>query len=253
VPVDPPRDVRLAVKVADGLWQHVRLFEAAGEAVCHGANREPLWELRNLGLPTGARVLGHLLGLVWLESGWWRTYGELTGKSQRPGPTEVQTLRGARVLIGLLRLRIQGVVMPVVRAALAGRALGGSGSEVSADQRPPAVPEIFAGLIRGQLGLQLDAGWDLAYLDQLELAPLVRPFDLQSYVLAHMLLERLRRTFGDDWFKESATGPGLLKTLCSAGTGPTAQQLAVRLGFEEGLDFGAPLRTFKKAWELSSR
>ncbi len=73
-----------------------------------------------------------------------------------------------------------------------------------------------------------------------------QPLDLRAYVLAHMLLQRLRERHGPTWFEEKAVGAHLVKVLCTPGSSPGPRALMKRLSFE-ALDHDAPGRSFAQA------
>ena len=252
-----PDDVRLVHGQRPGLTPHVELLEAAGEAVClgHGPRaaasshsaRAPgakgparAWEMWALGQRLGPRVLGHLLGLVWLEPRWRARYRSLFEDEQAAPPSErLADLARHRVLSGLLRQRLDGV------AALSARAVM-DGYSASGRQRP--IPGNHPGaafwLAARQASVPVASGQGRRYLLLLPLYS--APLDVRAYVLAHMLLRRLRSRHGRGWFEERKVGPWLLQRLCASGSvGP--RRLMGRLGVEE-LDLAAPGRNLTRAW-----
>jgi len=258
VAVSPPVDVRLVCRRESGLWGHIKLFEAAGEAVCQANVQRLGWELRSLGPQVGARTMGYLLGLVWLEPGWWARYrqvvpGREAGRARganlnRAGPAEAQVhdLLRTTVLVAAVRLRLQGVVMPIIRAVLEGAP---SRTYEGVFQPSGSAPTaLFAQLMHSQLGLKLDRDQSLTYLD--ELLPPGRPaFDPRAYALAHQLLELLRREEGGDWFNRPGVGGRLISALCHGGSAVTASQIARKLELGKGPDLEAPWRTLRQTWE----
>lgn len=246
VAVNAPEDVRVVTRSSAGLWTHVQLFEAVGQAACYvRLDRSPK-ELGAAGPALGPRAMGHLLGLVWLEQGWWQLYEQL----ERPIDLRADMVRDLirlRILADLLRLRIQGLSVPLVRAVLEGGPpstyadLWRHGAQV-----PPAA--LFSGgLSRAGLKLSLEPTEGLTYVHELgSFDRLLGPrhhFDLRAYVLAQMLLSHLRKKFGNDWFAHRSVGPYLVKGLCSdLSTTATADELARRFGFKKGLDFDSPRR-----------
>lgn len=257
VVVDAPKDVRVVSRPGAGLWAHTQLFEAAGEAVCHGQQELSRWELRACGPALGPRALGHLLGLVWLERGWWSRYAQL----ERPidlRAVEVRELIRLRILADLLRLRLQGLAIPLVRVVLEGGPPSTyAGIWRQGAQVPPAA--LFAsGLSRAGLKLSLDPTESLTVVHELgsfdRLEGARHRFDLRAYVLAQMLLSHLRQKLGSEWFAQRSVGPYLLKGLCSdLGATATADELARRFGFKRGLDFEAPRRNLSEAHDALSR
>jgi hypothetical protein len=253
VVVDAPMDVRVVTRPGAGLRAHVQLFEAAGRAACHLRLDRAPEELGVTGPALGPRALGHLLGLVWLERGWWKRYAQL----ERPidlRAVEVRGLVRLRILADLLRLRLQGLAIPLVRVVLEGGPPSTyAGIWRQGAQVPPAA--LFAsGLSRAGLKLSLEPTESLTVVHELgsfdRLEGARHHFDLRAYVLAQMLLSHLRQRFGSEWFARRSVGPYLLKGLCSdLGTTATADELARRFGFEKGLDFEAPRRNLSGVFE----
>jgi hypothetical protein len=247
LPVRPPGDVRLLHRPEGGLWAQVQLLEAAGRAICLARGDAP--QLGADAPHLGARALGHLLGLVGLEPGWWRRYGSL------PGPPlskeRIQDLVRARILVGLLRLRVQAVVVPILRAAAEGgpsRTYEG----VWSGGTQGTLGALFARLMEAQIGIVLGPDDALTYVDELGL--LQPSFDLRAYALAHMLLELVRREHGAEWFTRAEVGDRLVKGLCQRRSA-TPAKLVARFGLERpDVDLDAPWDTFTAAWEqLHSR
>lgn len=234
--VDPPDDERIAIQPASGLQDHIRLFEAGGHAVCLAATRGRSWITRRLGPQLGARTMGHLLGLLWLEPGWWTLYRELKGDGA-PSEEQVRDLLRSAIFAGLVRLRLGAVVAPILRVALQGgpaRAYEG----VCREQAVGPTSRLFGRLVRPRLGLELTLDEELGYVD--ELSPLEPPFDLRAYALAHQLWQSLRQRHGPSWFENSSLGERLVSALCGGGPmGP--EELATRVELER-LDLTAPWR-----------
>jgi hypothetical protein len=63
-----------------------------------------------------------------------------------------------------------------------------------------------------------------------------------------MLLEHLRKRFGDSWYADREAGPYLIKRLCAQGSSTTAGSIAKSFTSEKGLDEAAPARVLKEAW-----
>jgi hypothetical protein len=243
-PVDPPRDVRLAFHLGSGLEDHVRLFEAGGRAVCRAATREQDWVFRRLGPHVGARAFGYLMGLLWLEPEWWSRYQQLRGGAG-PSQEQVEDLMRIAVLAALVRLRVQGVVVPILRAVLEGGPARVYDS-LWKEEVSGSATGLFGGLMHAQVGLELDPGEQLGYLD--ELGQLDDPFDLRAYALAFQLREALRRRYGPRWFEHDDAGPRLLNRLCDAGSAVPPDHLAEQLGLKQ-LDLGAPWRGLMACWD----
>lgn len=236
-------DLRLVHGQRTGLAGYLELFEAAGEAVClgHGPGS---WELWALGQRLGARTLGHLLGLVWLEPRWWARYGSLSQAPEiaPPAPGQSAGLARHQVLASLLRLRIQGVADLVAQTMMDGYWPPGK-------KRPDQVdPSAAFWLAVRQTQVPLTPRSTRPAPRRLLLTPPYRsPLDMRALVLAHMLLERLRTRQGQGWFEDRKVGPRLLKKLCAPGSvGP--RQLMRRLGFSK-LDHAAPGRNLERAWD----
>ena len=231
-----PGDVRLVHGSWPGLTPQVELLEAAGYAACMGHGPKD-WELSALGLRLGARTLGHLLGLVWLDPRWRTAHRALFGDSRPPGEEALAELARRRVLAGLLRLRLQAVAGLSARAALLGYRPAGSGKRARL-----ADPGVMFWRAVAETRVPLTPGMGPDYL---LLSP-PSPLDLRAYVLAHMLHQRLRARHGPGWFQNSELGPWLLEKLCAPGSvGP--RQLVRRLGFQK-LDLAAPARNLERAW-----
>jgi len=248
VPVNPPHDIRLAVRQASGLRAYGALFEAAGDAICRASTHQKDWELRAMGPQVGAHTMGYLLGLVWLEREWWDRYQQATALPDGP----VQDLFRTAVLGAAVRLRVEGVVMPMVRAALQrapARIYDGCVKE-SLDGLAPA--KLYARLMQQQLGLKLDPEQALTYVD--EMVPHRGALDLDAYLLAHRLLELLRRESDEKpWFLRPEVGQRLVSGLCHAGSAATASQLARHFELKAQPDMEAPWRNFRRSWDALNR
>jgi hypothetical protein len=251
VPVSPPADVRVAYQSSHGLWSHVRLFEAAGQAICRAQGRDLPWEFRAAGPQLAAQTMGHLAGLVWLEPGWWKAYSEQQPAAARLSADQISDLIRIRIVLELIRIRIDGIVAPAVRVALEGGppsayAKAWSGEGVGS----PAA--LYARLMQRQLKLKLLPHENLTYVQELdtfnEMRGPARPFDVRAYVLAHMLLEHLRKRFGPAWFNDDAAGPYLVQRLCVKGSAATAGAIARSFKLKKGLDLNAPVRVLDEAW-----
>jgi hypothetical protein len=241
VPVHPPFDVRLARREHSGLAAMVEFFEAAGRCVCEVHCPQTLpWERRALGPAIGARALGHVLGLVWLERPW------LELRPQRLSDDVVVDLVQRRILHELLRLRVEGRVMPAVRALIAD-APAAARRAWSATASEPAA--LFAELMGRELGLRLSPEEALGYLYELDLEERDGDggLDLRALVLGHLVLEQLRKDLGPRWFTQRDAGRRLIGGLCQAGSTATAEELA-RPFRRDGLDYTTPARTLAAAW-----
>ena len=245
-------DVRLVHGQRPGLIPYRELFEATGEAVCLGHGPRD-WELSALGQRLGARTLGHLLGLVWLEPRWWARYRSLLQDQgchggldapcpAPPGEGQLADLARHRVLADLLRLRIQGLAGLVARAMMDGFLTPGSKKQKAQDD-----PGAAFWLAAGQAQIPLEPQTTRPARRYLLLTPLYRsPLDLRAYVMAHMLRLRLRARHGASWFEDRKVGPWLLEKLCAPGSvGP--RQLMRRLGLSK-MDQAAPGRNLEQAW-----
>jgi len=252
VAVSAPADVRIAYRSNEGLWSYVQLFEAAGEAACRSQGRQLSWAFQTTGPQLGAQTMKHLLGLVWLERGWSTSFNKLLPSGSRLSEDQMVDLVYTRILQALLRIRFQGVVAPAVRVVLEGgppsayaKAWSGEGAGTPA--------ALFTRLVQQQFKLKLQPGESLAYVNELdttdEMQGLGRPFDLRAYVLAYMVLERLRVKFGARWYAHRGAGRYLIELLCSRGSAATTQDLTRKLGFAKGLDYKAPVRVLDGAWE----
>ncbi len=227
-----PGDVRLARQPGPGLTATVELFEAAGEALCsvHGPRG---WELSALGQRLGARTLGHLLGLVWLEPQWLARTEALLARDQQTAPPLAPLWRHL-VLGDLLRPRLVLAEMSA-RAVMDGHHL---------EEKPRGDPGAAYWLAAWQR-LPVKPRQGRRYLLLMRLFN--EPVDLRAYLLAHMLLERLRARHGGGWFQNKEVGPWLLSKLCGPGS-VGHRRLARGLGFE-GLDHAAPARNQERAWK----
>jgi len=246
--VDPPDDERIAFHPASGLQDHIRLFEAGGLAACLAATRERSWVLRRLGPRLGARTMGHLLGLLWLEPGWWTVYRELKGDGA-PSEEQVGDLLRSAVFAGLVRLRLGAVIAPILRAVLRGgpaRTYEG----VCREETGGSTSRLFGRLVRPRLGLELSPDEELGYLD--ELSPLEQPFDLRAYALAHQLWRSLRRRHGPRWFEDRDLGERLVTALCGGGATGSPEELAERAGLKR-LDLTAPWRSLGESLDRLER
>jgi hypothetical protein len=254
--VAPPGDVRLAYQPNSGLQDYVELFEAAGRAICWSSiDKSRSWESRNLGPRLGPRALGYLLGLVWLEPRWWQVFGALRGEEERPGisgptPEQIDDLLRTQLLASLLRLRVEGLVLPAVRAELQGAPSRVTEAVWGRQGAATAARDQFALLMRAWVGIDLTREQRLGYVDHLN--PLLEPFDLRAYALAHQLQEQLRREQGEAWFERPAVGRRLLQGLCGPGSGSTDRQLVRRVGLRE-LDLDAPWRNLAVRWKALHR
>jgi hypothetical protein len=249
VAIHPPNDVRLLHRPESGLMSYTRLFEAAGRAICRARNREQHWVFQALGPQLGARAFGYLLGLVWLERDWWGRYRGLEN-GPRLGDAQLDDLIRTRIFVALVRLRVQGVVVPILRVVLR----GGPGRTYEGvwpgpRKGTPSAPRIFSRLMDWQLGLQLSADERLSYVEELDL-PLEEELDLRAYTLAHMLLELMREKHGARWFNKPEVGKLLVSKLCARGSRPTMRELVAEFDFERPeLDMDAPWRNLQAAWE----
>jgi hypothetical protein len=235
-----PFDLRLVRSRHGGLAETVELFEAAGRCVCalHVPTSLP-WELRTLGPAIGPRVLGHVLGLVWLESAWLELRPRLSHEV-------VVDLVQLRILHELLRLRIDGRVMPAIRALIADappdvrRAWG-------SPTRDPAA--LFGELMQRELGARLGREEALGYLYELDLEEQWGDggLDLRALALAHLVLERLHEAHGARWFTQHDAGRRLISGLCQPGPAATVEELSQIFG-RDSLDYTAPARTLDAAW-----
>jgi hypothetical protein len=250
VPVGPT-DVRVAYRSTQGLLAYVQLFEAAGEAVCRTKGGELPWAFRAIGPQLGAQTLKYLLGLVWLEREWWSAFNKQLAAGGRLTDDQIADLVHTRIWQALLRIRIQGVIVPAVRVVLEGGPPAAY-AKVWSGESPGTPSGLFARLVQRQLGLKLRASESLAYVDELtapnEMQGLGRPFDLRAYVLAYMALERVRKRFGERWFAHRAAGRYLIEKLCTRGSSATALDLARNLESKGGLDYKAPVRVLQEAW-----
>lgn len=244
-------DVRVAYRSNQGLLAYVQLFEAAGEAICRTEGGELPWAFQAIGPQLGAQTLKYLLGLVWLEQEWWRAFNKQLAAGDRLTDDQIGDLVHTRIRQALLRIRIQGVIVPAVRVVLEGGPPAAY-AKVWSGEVPGTPAGLFARLVQRQLGLKLRASDSLVYVDELtapnEMQGLGRPFDLRAYVLAYMALERVRKRFGERWFAQRAAGRYLVEKLCTRGSSATALDLARNLGTKDGLDYKAPARVLQGSW-----
>jgi hypothetical protein len=247
--IHPPRDVRLLYRPESGLSAHVDLFEAAGRAICLARCRERDWAYRSLGPHLGGRALGYLLGLVWLERDFWGRYRAM-GNRPRLEEAQVEDLIRTRIFAALVRLRVQGVVVPIMRVVFrGGPSRTYEGVWPGPGKGTPSVPRIFSRLMEWQLGLRLSADESLGYVDELDL-PLQEELDVRAYTLAHMLLELMREQHGARWFDKPEVGRLLVDRLCARGSRPTVRELVAGFDLErKELDMDAPWRNLQAAWE----
>ena len=240
---DGPDELLLVRGAGRGLRRYTELFEAAGEAICLGAVSGSRWEQAALGPRLGARVMGHLLGLVWLEPRWWKIHRAMLVQS---GPTAPDAAHpGLQLaLAGLLRLRLG--------SALLQTRLSQNDYSISVGPRPVAArgawptprPSVVLDQALRRLQIPLAPGDQRLLLLRLPLwGDAVT--DLRALILAHMLAGRLRKQHGPGWFASPRLGPRLLQQLCAPGSiGPRA--LTQRLGIG-GLDHDAVQRNLTRA------
>lgn len=252
---DPPRDVRLVHGLQPGLDDAVRLFELAGQGICRrSVGAEVPWELRILGPPAGEKALGYLLGLVWLDPAWWGALAE--GEVLRLSAEQVQDLLRYRVLSAALRLRIHGVVMPVLRIVRQGgperdfAAVWDRHKEWIQDPKTQQTGLNLTTLFLGLLRRYVDDGVRIggAPLWVFELPPLQQHLDLQAWILAFHLQQHLHKTYGARWFDAPAAGRYLVKTLCAGGRSGPAETLARGAGLFP-LDESLPATLLGQAWQ----
>lgn len=252
VPVSAPADLRISYRSTQGLLAYVQLFEAAGEAACLSEGRKLPWAFQAIGPQLGAQTLKYLIGLVWLEREWWGSFNKLLPARVRLTDDQMGDLVHTRILQALLRIRIQGAIVPAVRVVLEGGPPSAY-AKVWSGEGVGTPAGLFGALVQRQLGLKLRSGESLTYIDELtapnEMRGLGRPFDLRAYVLAYMALERLRKRFGKRWYTHRAAGRYLIEKLCTRGSAASARDLARNLGSKGDLDYKAPVRVLQGAWD----
>lgn len=230
-----PDDVRLVAGQAPGLMGQVELMEAAGQAVCLGHGPET-WELATLGQRLGARTLGHLLGLVWLEPGWRSRHSARYAEGTAPGAPQLAALGRHRVLANLVRQRVWVASLSSL-SVMAGYRL------VDSPKKDDSRAAFWRSAHRAHLPFKSRQG--PRYIQLLPLS--VPPLDMRVHVLAHMLLQRLRAHHGAAWYETPQVGPWLLKRLCTRGS-VGHRRLLLGLGYAK-LDLAAPARNLKRAWK----
>ena len=253
-----PNDVRLSHGLQPGLLSSVALFEAAGRAACRRANLSSQWTFTALGPAHGEWTFGYLLGQLWLDPVWWN---ELSRAGVLDlSDEQVQDFLRYRVLMALLRLRIDGLAVPVIEVVRRGGHRGLFANvwdrerEITATvdhSQPLLSPRLtLSGLFAGLMGRYVDAslGRSVSPLWIHYVRPMRQPFHLDPWVLALMLGQELRQNHGARWFADPAATRFLNALLCSGGRIRTAAAVARSAGLRR-LRYDRVSHELERRWE----
>lgn len=237
-----PGDIRISLKPTGGLDDMTTLFHEGGHAEHFSWTITPYWEFQQSGNNATTEGYAETFSHIWDDPVWLAHYRDYVKKYNEahsggtPVPLmsddDIKALVRHRVFWNLYFIRRYGYAKLIYESVLH----GGS-------------PSIYEGIWTGQTkdlqelyreAFEKAYGFKLTIDDALRFRTDVDDFFYsadytRAYILADMINEYLRKTYGSDWYLNKTVGDFFKKNLWKDGTRLQAEEVAKLIG-SDGID-----------------